>query len=360
MADSKGAADVPVGLIADPADTAKRSGLKYVDPEQPGFTRRRRGTGFSYHDAAGNLIREEGDRQRLLDLVIPPAWEDVWICPDPKGHLQAVGRDAAGRKQYLYHEGFRSAREAAKFDRLVAFGEQLPRLRRRVGRDLAREGMPRDKVVAAGVRILDQAAIRVGGSQYERSNSTYGLTTLRRRHVAISRKKARLEFEGKGGREIAIELADPDLVRVLRECDELPGYRLFQYVDEDGNKRAVEAGDVNAYLQDALGGAFTAKDFRTWAATTTAIAAFAKREPGQDEDERRSTIVEVAELVGSLLHNTATVSRQSYIHPQVEELVLAGEFAAALKRASKRESAFRTPGRRRDERIAMALLTDDA
>jgi DNA topoisomerase-1 len=349
--------DTP-GSIAEPAETAMRNGLQYVDPDKPGITRRRRGTGFSYHDARGNLIREEGDRQRLLDLVIPPAWEDVWICPDPKGHLQAVGRDAAGRKQYLYHERFRQAREAAKFERLVSFGQALPRLRRRVGRDLALDGMPRDKVVAAGVRILDQAAIRVGGSQYERSNRTYGLTTLRRRHVAISRKKARLEFEGKGGREIEIELADPDLVRVLRECDELPGYRLFQYIDENGNKQAVGAEDVNAYLQEAGGGAFTAKDFRTWAATTTAIATLADRERDEDEDARRSIIVEVAEIVGGLLHNTATVSRQSYIHPRIEELFLEGTFHEALKRARKRESQFRTPGRRRDERLAMAMLTD--
>lgn len=350
--------DDPPGTLPEPAETAKRNGLTYVDPEKPGLTRKRRGTGFSYHDANGNLIREEGDRQRLLDLVIPPAWDDVWICPDPKGHLQAVGRDAAGRKQYLYHETFRQAREEAKFERLVSFGEALPRLRRRVGRDLALDGMPRDKVLAAGVRILDQAAIRVGGSQYERSNSTYGLTTLRRRHVAIGRKKARLEFAGKGGREVDIELTDPDLVAVLKECDELPGYRLFQYVDEDGKKQAVEAEDVNAYLQDALGGAFTAKDFRTWAATTTAIGALATKDAGADEDERRSTMVEVAGIVGDLLHNTATVSRQSYIHPRVEELFLEGTFHAAMKRAEKREAQYRTPGRRRNERLTLALLTN--
>ena len=344
--------------MPEPAQTAKAAGLKYVEPDQPGITRRRRGKGFSYHGPGGELLQDEGERERLANLAIPPAWTDVWISPDPKGHLQATGRDAAGRRQYLYHEKFRAAREAEKFARLVPFGQRLPGLRRRVGRHLALEGMPRDKVIAAGVRILDLAAIRVGNPEYERSNGSYGLTTLRRRHVDIGRKRAVLRFTGKGGREIEVELSDGDLLDVLRECDDLPGYRLFQYVDPQGAKRALDVAELNAYLADALEGPFTAKEFRTWAGTTTAISALADREPGDDEAARRSTIVEVAELVGERLHNTPTVSRQSYIHPLIESSYLDGSFRDRLEEATRRSSDFRTPGRRSGERLTLAFLDD--
>lgn len=347
-----------VAAMPEPAQTARTAGLKHIEPNGDGISRRRRGKGFSYHAADGSLIEDEAVRERIAALAIPPAWTDVWISPHPKGHLQATGRDAAGRRQYLYHEDFRAAREAEKFARLVPFGERLPGLRRRVGRDLALPDMPRDKVIAAGVRILDLAAIRVGNPQYERTNGSYGLMTLRRRHVDIGRRRVVLRFTGKGGREIEVELADDDLLDVLRECDGLPGYRLFQYVDEGGTKRTLEVTELNAYLADALGGPFTAKEFRTWAGTTTAISALAEREPGADEAERRTTIVEVAELVGERLHNTPAVSRQSYIHPCVEELYLGGTFHEVLDRARRREKEFATPGRRREERRTLALLTE--
>lgn len=350
-AKDSGSQDVP-----EPAETARRCGLAYVDPEQPGISRRRRGRGFSYSGPRGGLIRDDGVRQRLADLAVPPAWEDVWICPNPDGHLQAVGRDEAGRRQYLYHEQFRAAREKLKYQRLRPFGERLPGLRRRVGRDLARPHLPREKVTAAAVRVLDLAAIRVGNPQYERTNGTYGLVTLRRRHIELGRSETRLHFSGKGGRDIEVELADRDLAEVLRECDELPGYRLFQYVDEDGDKRELGVAELNDYIRDALGEQFSAKDFRTWAGTSTAITALAARTPGRDEAERRSILVEIAEQVGERLHNTPTVARESYIHPCIESLYLDGRFHEILKRARNKESNFETPGRRRDERLTLAFL----
>lgn len=340
----------------DPRETARRCGLVYVDPDGPGLRRRRRGAGFSYHDAEGELVRDADVRRRIEALSIPPAWRDVWICPDPDGHLQAVGRDVAGRRQYVYHERFRSARERWKFDRLLPFGRALPALRRRVGRDLARTGLPRRKVAAAAVRVLDLAAIRVGNPEYERSNGTYGLVTLRRRHLDIRRGRAGLQFEGKGGREVTVELEDEDLVNVLRDCDELPGYRVFQYVTDAGEKSTLAVDELNAYIAEAGAGDFTAKDFRTWAGTTTAIDELASRPRGDDESERRSIMVEVAGVVADRLHNTPSVARESYVHPRIEEWYLAGEFHERLKAVRSRADALRTPGRRRDERLALALL----
>lgn len=342
----------------EPRETAERCGLVYVDPDAPGIRRRRRGPGFSYHDSEGELIRDGEVRHRIAELAIPPAWRQVWICPDPDGHLQAVGRDAAGRRQYLYHERFRAARERMKFARLVPFGRALPALRRRVGRDLGRPGLPRPKVAAAGVRILDLAAIRIGNPEYERSNGTYGLVTLRRRHLELGRKRAGLRFTGKGGREVAVELTDADLVRVLRDCDELPGYRLLQYVTDDGEKTTLAVDELNAYIAESGDADFSAKDFRTWAGTTAAISELVTRERGEDEAQRRSVVVDVAGVVAERLHNTAAVARASYIHPRIEELYLAGEFHDAVEGVRDRASELHTPGRRREERLALALLEE--
>lgn len=345
-------------LDPEPRETAERCGLTYVQPDTPGYSRRRRGRGFSFHTPDGQVVRDDAVLRRFESLAVPPAWGDVWICCSEDGHLQAAGTDEAGRKQYLYHERFREARELVKFDRLLPFGTRLPALRRRVGRDLKRSGMPREKVLAAGVRVLDQASIRVGNAEYARSNQTFGLTTLRRKHVAIRRGKVVLEFAGKGGRDVEVELTDPDLVDVLRECDRLPGYRLFQYLSDDGTKLTVTSEDVNGYLREGMCAPFTAKDFRTWAGTTSAIAYLAGEEASDDEAARRSTIVAMSGAVADVLHNTPAVARQSYVHPVVEELYLAGAFHERLASARKREAEFRTPGRRRDERVALALLED--
>lgn len=340
----------------DPRETAHGCGLRYVDDETEGIRRRRCGRGFAYYGPGGELIRDPEVRARIDALAIPPAWTDVWICPRTDGHLQATGRDDRARKQYLYHERFREARETQKFERLPLFGEGLPGLRRRVGRDLSREGLPREKVLGAGVRILDQAAIRVGARSYERQNGSFGLTTLRRRHLSVNGGTARLRFEGKGGKGIEVRLTDSDLARVLRECDELPGYRIFQYVDSEGTKRALEASEINDYLRETMDGAVSAKDFRTWAGTVRAVEFLAGLTADEIGDDRESTLREAIREVAEHLHNTPAVSRESYIHPRVIELFEEGEFAAALERARRREKRYRTPGRRRNERLVLALL----
>ncbi|MGH7542119.1 MAG: DNA topoisomerase IB [Gemmatimonadota bacterium] len=306
--------------------------------------------------ARAGWLRDERIRERLEALAIPPAWTDVWISPKPRGHLQAVGRDDRARKQYLYHEAFRRAREALKFRRLVPFGDSLPGLRRRVGRDLARDGLPRSKVLAAGVRILDHGAIRVGGrtgragERHFRPHDSPPATPRSRLRVGHS------VLRGQGGTIVEVELTEPDLIDVLRECDDLPGYRIFQYGDDEGQKREVEAQDVNGYLRETLEGPFTAKDFRTWAGTVRAVSVLAERDPGADERERRSTLVEAAEDVAEHLHNTPAISRQSYIHPRVEELFLERTFHRALDRARVRLDRLRTPGRRREECVVLGLL----
>jgi len=340
----------------DPRETARSCGLRYVDDEAEGIRRRRCGRGFAYCLPGGELIRDGDVRTRIDALAIPPAWTDVWICQMPDGHIQATGRDDRGRKQYVYHDEFRQAREAQKFERLPIFGHGLPRLRRRVGRDLAREGLPREKVLGAGVRLLDRAAIRVGADAYERENGSFGLTTLRRRHLSLNGKGARLRFEGKGGKEIEIRLSDRDLIDVLRECDELPGYRIFQYVDQEGAKRAVEASEINGYLRESIETAVSAKDFRTWAGTVRAVGFLAGHETARTHEERAAALREAIRDVSDHLHNTPAVSRDSYVHPRVIELFEAGGFAAALERARRRERRYRTPGRRRNERLVLALL----
>lgn len=340
----------------DPRETARSCGLRYVDDETEGIRRRRCGRGFAYYLPGGELIRDGDVRRRFEALAIPPAWSDVWICPSPDGHLQATGRDDRGRKQYVYHETFRHAREVEKFERLPIFGRGLPRLRRRVGRDLAREGLPREKVLGAGVRLLDRAAIRVGADAYERENGSFGLTTLRRRHLSLNGRAARLRFEGKGGKDIEIRLSDPDLIDVLRECDDLPGYRIFQYVDPEGTKRAVDASEINRYLRESIEADVSAKDFRTWAGTVRAVGFLARHATLRTDDERTAALREAIRDVSEHLHNTPAVSRDSYVHPRVIELFEAGAFAAALGRARRRERGYRTPGRRRNERIVLALL----
>jgi len=346
----------PPDQAPDPRETARACDLFYVEDDTPGVRRRRCGRGFAYYGPRGRHVRDPRALARIRALAIPPAWTDVWICPRADGHLQATGRDDRGRKQYLYHDEFRIARDAEKFERLAAFGSGLPGLRRRVGRDLARDGLPREKVLAAGVRLLDRAAIRVGADAYERENGSYGLTTLRRRHLSLNGGTARLSFEGKGGKEIEVRLSDPDLIDVLRECDELPGYRIFQYVDTSGTKRSVEASEINDYLRASIDAAVSAKDFRTWAGTVRAVAFLAREASAKTEVERDSALREAIRDVAEHLHNTPSVSRESYVHPRVIELFEEGGFPAALRRARRRAARYRAPGRRRTERLVLALL----
>ncbi|MDO8900292.1 MAG: DNA topoisomerase IB [Phenylobacterium sp.] len=298
-------------------------GLVYVNADDPGLTRRGGPSGFRYMDAKGEPVTDRPTLARIEALVIPPAWTEVWICPSGRGHIQAVGRDQRGRRQYRYHDKWRIARDLAKFERLTAFGRALPRLRRRVEADLGRRGLPREKVLAAVVRLLETTLIRVGNDEYARTNKSYGLTTLRNRHASISSRGAVFRFRGKGGKDHETGFQDRRLARVVKSCQELPGQRLFQYLDEDGVRHAVESADVNAYLREATGLDISAKDFRTWAATVSAARALAGSRAGSASEGKR-TVATCVKAVSALLGNTPAVCRRAYIHPWVLEAFEAG------------------------------------
>jgi DNA topoisomerase IB len=299
--------------------------LRHVSDAAPGIRRRRSGKGFGYRDADGKSIHDPTTLQRIRALAIPPAWTDVWICPSARGHLQASGRDARGRKQYRYHRQWNAARGNGKFDRIVDFGEALPKLRHRLRDDLKRTGFPRDKVLAIVVSVLGETLIRIGNPEYARDNKSYGLTTLRNRHVDFMRGgRARFRFRGKGGQEHDVVLDDARLVRLLRHCQQLPGQALFQYRDDDGEVVPVESGEVNDYLRAATGSEFSAKDFRTWGGTLAAFQRFActglpYRSDGRPAGERALLAMEKAVVreVASALGNTPTVCRKAYIDPAV-------------------------------------------
>jgi DNA topoisomerase-1 len=310
-----------------PLEDVKAAGLTYVTDFDPGIRRRTAGHGFSYKDAAGDPVTDEPTLDRIRALVIPPAWTDVWICPSPRGHIQATGRDAKGRKQYRYHARWRQTRDAHKYDRLIAFGRALPRLRARVEHDLGLRNLPREKVLAAVVRVMEITLIRVGNEEYARANRSFGLTTLRDRHATIEGRHAEFEFRGKSGKVHRTGFSDPRLARVVKACQDVPGQRLFQYRDDSGDHRAVESADVNAYLREAMGEDFSAKDFRTWAGTIAAARALALTGTCDSTAEAKRRIGVCVKAVAGLLGNTAAVTRQAYIHPAVLEAYRTGVLA---------------------------------
>ncbi len=319
---------------------AAAAGLRHVTDAAPGLRRQRRGSGFAYVDAAGRTVRDAATLDRIRALAIPPAWTDVWICADPRGHLQASGRDARGRKQYRYHPHWSRERDGGKFDRIVAFGESLPALRRRLRTDLRKRGDPREKVLAIVVAVMGETLVRVGNPEYARTNDSYGLTTLRNRHVAFLRGgRARFRFRGKSGQEQEVVLDDRRLARLVHACRQLPGQALFQYRNDAGEVVPVDSGEVNAYLREATGSEFSAKDFRTWGGTLAAFQRFARttlpyRADGKPAGERalagleKAVVREVAQALG----NTPTVCRKSYIDPAV----FAGWRAGRLQRVAAR------------------------
>ncbi|WP_043307808.1 DNA topoisomerase IB [Pseudomonas sp. ML96] len=312
--------------------------LHYVDDRQPGISRRKLRGHFAYFTSDAERIRDEEEIRRINALAIPPAYSDVWICPDPQGHLQATGRDARGRKQYRYHARWREVRDGNKYERILDFGHALPTLRRQVESDLALRSLCRDKVMAIVIALLDSTLIRVGNPQYARQNKSFGLTTLRNRHVEISGSAIRFHFRGKGGVEHRVSLAHPRLARAVRRCMELPGQQLFQYLDDDGQRRDVSSADVNAYLQQHAGNDFTAKDYRTWAGSALALGFLRELTPGS-ESESKSQVVEVTRQVASLLGNTPAICRKCYIHPAVIEAFLDGSLTRL--RGSRPRSGLR-------------------
>lgn len=318
-------------LIDHPEHAAQSAGLHYVCDRTPGFTRKRWGRGFSYLDQNCDRIQDAETLERLKLLNIPPAWEDVWICPNPDGHLQATGRDERGRKQYRYHDDWQKLRSRAKFDRMVPFGLALPLIRQQCDRDLRQIKLTREKVLAVVVRLLDETLIRVGNSEYAQRNSSYGLTTLRDRHVKIFSTKVRFEFTGKRGIHHEIELRDRRLARAVKRCRDVPGYELFQYFDEEGKRQTIDSSDVNDYLQTITGQTFTAKEFRTWTGTVeTAVALQAMGEPKSDTEAKRN-VVSAVKQVAKQLGNRPATCRKYYIHPLVIEAYQAGELLQELE-----------------------------
>jgi DNA topoisomerase-1 len=359
---------------ADPGESARAAGLRYVVDSRPGIRRRKRGTGFTYTDSQGNPLRDREQIHRIVKLAIPPAWTEVWICPSPRGHLQATGRDARGRKQYRYHPQWRVVRDETKYSRMIAFAEALPQIRRRVESDLARAGLPRAKVLAVVVKLLETTLIRVGNEEYARENRSFGLTTLRNRHVEITGATVRFEFRGKSGKEHAVEIHDRRVARIVRRCRDLPGHELFQYLDEEGTRQSVSSDDVNEYLREVTGEDFSAKDFRTWGGTVLALAELLAAGRGAhgahgaddaddagDAGEREAgrAVVEAVKRVAAELGNRPATCRKYYVHPAIIDSFLRGELSQVLGEAVAGASAAPRAGPsglRRLERQALALI----
>lgn len=322
---------------------AIQAGLRHVSDGESGIRRVRRGRGFTYVRASGRTVRDAATIDRIEALAIPPAWQDVWICADARGHLQATGRDARGRKQYRYHADWRTTRDDSKYARLSEFAEVLPRLRARVDRDLSRSDMSRERVLATVVRLLERTLMRVGNDEYARTNQSFGLTTIRDRHVQVDGDTMRFRFKGKSGKVHEIEARDPRAARVVKRCRRLPGQELFGYRDDDGVDRDVGSADVNAYLHEATGGDFTAKDFRTWAGTVVAAVALSGFEPPESDREASRTINEAIDQVAAALGNTRAIARNSYVHPAVVDAYRDGTLAAAFDRRVRRVRGLTRP-----------------
>lgn len=311
-------------LTPDSVESARVAGLRYVnDLRTPGIRRVGARNRFTYIDPRG-LPLSASERQRIRSLAIPPAWRDVWICPFANGHLQATGRDARGRKQYRYHSRWREVRDEVKYGHVIAFARALPRIRTRTSRDMQRRGLPREKVLAAVVQLLEKTLIRVGNEEYARSNRSFGLTTLKDRHARIDGPRVRFEFKGKSGIAHAVDLHDRQLARIVKSCRDLPGYELFQFIDDAGNRVAIDSADVNAYLREVSGEDFTAKDFRTWAGTVLACRELAVAERVSSVAQAKRNIGRAVEAVASQLGNTKAVCRKSYIHPAIFDAYLEG------------------------------------
>ena len=343
-------------LPTDPVESAEEAGLRYVSDEGPGIRRRRAGRGFTYIGTDGTTIRDRRQLERIRALVIPPAWTDVWISPTRRGHIQATGRDARGRKQYRYHPRWRSVRDDVKYGRMLAFADALPSIRERTDADLRRQGLPREKVLAAVVRLLEKTMIRVGNEEYARDNESYGLTTMEDEHADVTTRRVVFRYRGKSGKEHEAELDDARLARIVRRCQDLPGQQLFQYVAEDGGVRDVDSADVNAYLREITGEPFTAKDFRTWAGTVLACMALQEFEAFDSEAQAKKNVVAAIRRVADRLGNTPAVCRSSYIHPVILDSYLDGSMLESLRRRAADELADAGRELRPEEAAALGLL----
>lgn len=319
-------------VVTDPVLSAKEAGLRYVSDAKPGIKRKKAGKGFIYIDAEGKRVRDSETLKRIRSLVIPPAWTDVWICADPRGHLQATGRDARGRKQSRYHPRWRAVRDETKYERMLLFGTALRSIRTRLEEDLALPGLPRNKVLATIVRLMERTLIRVGNDEYARQNHSYGLTTMRTKHVQVNGSTVVFSFRGKSGKSHTVGVEDRRLARIVRQCQDLPGYELFEYLDESGETHKIDSSDVNDYLRSISGEDFTAKDFRTWAGTVLASLALREFDEFTSETQAKKNVVEAIKAVAQRLGNTPAVCRKCYVHPAVLECYLTGKLQRNIRR----------------------------
>jgi DNA topoisomerase-1 len=343
--------------LEDEAKAAARAAqLRYVSDRRPGITRHRAEDGFLYRHPDGRPVRDGETLGRIRRLAIPPAWEEVWICAEPNGHIQAVGRDARRRKQYRYHPRWREVRDEAKFERMVGFARKLPLIRARVAQDIARDGLPREKVLATVVRLLEQTLIRVGNDEYAKANGSYGLTTLRNRHATVDGCKVVFNFKGKSGVKHRIDLEDELLATIVKQCQELPGQELFSYVSEDGEVRSIGSSDVNEYLRAIAGEDVTAKDFRTWAATTLAAIALARFEDADTKRAQKATIKLAIETVADILGNTPTVCRKCYVHPAIVTGYVERTLKPVMRAPADPPCGFWLDGLRPEEAAVMGFL----
>jgi DNA topoisomerase-1 len=352
--------EVAIEIAADPVQSAKAAGLRYVSDAKPGIRRKRCRGGFRFVTPDGEPIHDSETLQRIRSLAIPPAWTRVWICPCADGHLQATGRDARGRKQSRYHPRWREVRDETKYERMIAFGDALPAIRERIEHDFDLPGMPRDKVLATVVRLMETTCIRVGNEEYARENHSYGLTTLRNRHAAVHGETITFDFKGKSGIHHTIDVRNRRLATIVKKCLDMPGYELFQYLDEDGSRHSIDSSDVNQYLHQITGQHFTAKDFRTWAGTVLAAMLLREFEPFTSPTQAKKNIVEAIKSVARRLGNTPSVCRKCYVHPAVLDHYLNGTMLQALESEVAQEVDQRLRALRREEFELLRLLAGKA
>jgi DNA topoisomerase-1 len=341
---------------SDPLESAAEAGLRYVTCSGPCIRRVRSGKGFRYVGPDGKTIRDPKQLARIRALVIPPAWTNVSICLSPLGHLQAVGVDARGRKQYRYHARYREMRDQAKFSRMIAFGTVLAVIRRRVRKDLERSGLPKRKLLAAVVRLLETSFIRVGNDEYAKKNDSFGLTTLKGRHVQVRGARMLFRFRGKSGQEHRIELTDRRLANIVRQCRDLPGYQLFHYTGEDGAVHTIDSGDVNQYIREIASEEFTAKDFRTWAGTVLAVRELSATGPASSEREGKKVIVSAVRSVAAQLGNRPATCRKYYVHPAILEAYIDGSLFPAMQQGQQQDDAYAGLGLRPEEYCVMVTI----
>ncbi len=345
-----------IGTIVDPAAAAESAGLVYVSDEEPGIRRRKAGKSFSYRGPDGEVVRDPNTLARIRSLAIPPAYTDVWICPDPNGHIQATGRDAKGRKQYRYHPRWREVRDSTKFEHMLEFADALPSIRQRIADDMSRRGLSREKVLATVVWLLENTLIRVGNMDYVKQNKSYGLTTLRDKHVDVEGGELKFEFKGKSGKKWNLRFRDRRIARIVKACQDIPGQHLFQYLDENGVRRPVTSADVNAYLREVTGREVTAKDFRTWAGTVLAAMALTEFEEFDSQAKAKKNLKAAIEKVSARLGNTPTICRKCYIHPEILNGYLEGVALQEVKQAVEAELRDDLATLRPEEAAVLSLL----